>query len=1415
MRLDKGLRRDENVNEQPSGSPRYVRNGVYTNSFKSIQNEASTSSIHTLDYRVNGIRPTSNSTIIFSTNDTNSEIGILDSNGDYTKKIRSAYLGFSMDYPIQAEYKYNNLNELVVTWTDDNTEPKILNLDNLPFTLDGDYELLSSDEIKYANLYISGKIPNYNLDSVNDIDGNLYSGVYYVTGKYMLEDGAYTNWLNLSNAITISDSSKTDKWENYDGCPANTSTSKSISLNITNLDNDYDTIKIAVLYKNTGNIEVYDYNDYSVSNNLNITISDLSDKTALTVDDILVNSIHYTKAGTITALKNDLLMGNVEVRDNIKYQKFANNIEVRFVCKATINLDSIKDSYNDELVIYNSKGFFPNEVYALGIRFWTDDNNPTKVFSIPGRKANSTDLNDGNSSALNIYSDAKKFHFEDTANVINNESGQMGYWQNLNEFYPNETDDINGEYNGTVDYDGNIITGGIKLNSEHVRHHKFPSIPFLLDNAYDPFPISNETAPSVVQIHFHNPISTELTNTTIGLKFNAFSVSGDNTIGSFESSTKFVFNKACNVEINNYFIFSCEITNPSGITVSAYVELVHNLSVIQSDTAISGNSARVELSGVDTISVIAGDFIEYNLTFTTSDIYINYNDCYYGSGNSEIDSSSLYSTKFAKILGLKLYNIYIPDYIRESYTKYEIVYGKRDLNNTICIGQSSLMCHKSSTGYISTNNNHKKFHAFDIMTNKPSINADYVYAHTIMDNASTDGYNIFNGTTEFSSNPGIGASNIILSPVVKSMYLPANNTATNPSNESSEESLFIELLNDLNNHDITKTYIADLCKLQLNLYENLSNIEYVSTGKLNNINAIDTTFTDYLYGGDAFVNLYGITEMGGLSVTSGSVSAGVRYHLFPCWSSSNIALRHTGITDSTPVTNEIYYPYYNLVDNIKGIGTNFEGNIDTTTDSIWDKIQTLYTYTDLVDMPSYYGYNKDYSSLNDVLFYDTFNYKAITTNKFPFRVVRAISLSSESPMVNWRVFLPDSYKDSVKNRGVIWNLDNDNNDLLVQHKNALLIGTLNDTLNISENVVAELGSSDIFTKDFEEMIYDEVGYVGCQSKFASIRCKVGNIIVDRQQGKVFIYNNRQIDELTKFDYGMREWFNDNLQYSAGSILTEYNYLFDDDEIVQFDDSENVTYATVSEDIGNLYDTDNPFDDVGITTAWDEKYERLIISKKQISGTANTEYSWTLSYYPSTKQWLSFHDYLPRCIYSNRNGLMSINANTIYSHDSETTTCNFYGTDYDFTIDAIFNTPLTINKMFESIIWKTTVQNITSKYIDYDKTFSSLIVYDFNRLSEEIALTTYTFNTGNIRKTSGTWKFNDFRNLNKNTTLEIIRLNEVDELHTSSLVVADKITNWYEKEQFINDFIAVRFIFDSNSDIITVNEVDVNSTPVSR
>jgi len=61
----------------------------------------------------------------------------------------------------------------------------------------------------------------------------------------------------------------------------------------------------------------------------------------------------------------------------------------------------------------------------------------------------------------------------------------------------------------------------------------------------------------------------------------------------------------------------------------------------------------------------------------------------------------------------------------------------------------------------------------------------------------------------------------------------------------------------------------------------------------------------------------------------------------------------------------------------------------------------------------------------------------------------------------------------------------------------------------------------------------------------------------------------------------------------------------------------------------------------------------------------------------------------------------------------------------------------------------------------------------------------------------------------------LRLNEVDELHTSSLVVADKITNWYEKEQFINDFIAVRFIFDSNSDIITVNEVDVNSTPVSR
>ncbi len=138
---------------------------------------------------------------------------------------------------------------------------------------------------------------------------------------------------------------------------------------------------------------------------------------------------------------------------------------------------------------------------------------------------------------------------------------------------------------------------------------------------------------------------------------------------------------------------------------------------------------------------------------------------------------------------------------------------------------------------------------------------------------------------------------------------------------------------------------------------------------------------------------------------------------------------------------------------------------------------------------------------------------------------------------------------------------------------------------------------------------------------------------------------------------------------------------------------------------------------------------VIIEGRQPIPYDNKEYwenvSWTVSYDPAKKQWVSFHDWIPDLTLSTSNHFISTKNNGLWKHnDSFESYCNFYGVDYPFEIDI----PL-LSKGGVSILRSLEYYLDVFKYnpngIDYrhvlDDNFDKAIIYNSEQVSGVLSL----------------------------------------------------------------------------------------------
>ncbi len=546
----KGIIKDTGAIDQPEGSYRYAKNAILNRVKGAVINEHGNidvgdlfverlntnikitviGAIEVTDDRVvffgRGAAP--KSSLIFVLNQNNTQ-ELIFATTDVDTGNNPYSLNFKEDYPIEGTYKIDPDGNLIVYWTDNYNPPRTMNITRQlstftgPRLRNGYLDIYGVDRtttpnknyIERLNLFPhSGPVPVISFDSISN-GGALKTGVYYLFLSYVDQNFTQTNYVTYSLGVPIvEDDESVLPIERYDGAEADSQTGKAIVWTFNNLNTDYEYVRPVVVARIGDAQFAYRLNDLDITGREgNVIFSGLEGYQSASVEDVLLDTVAYDTAKTITQLDGRMYLGNLKGSKDIGFQRYANHIKLSAVTETIKNFDAFR--IDDEILNYgralsnsqfeanrengfrginklaspsNLRGYTRDEVYAFYIAFILNDGSMSYAYHIPGRADTTIATNQikkvGPGTNFNVQTlpedhsvsnvdkdlddsaangNGKLFHFYDTspATVYN-----TGYWENANEVYP-ETDDYQ-----AVDATTGSATS---LQGTPVRHHKMPS----------------------------------------------------------------------------------------------------------------------------------------------------------------------------------------------------------------------------------------------------------------------------------------------------------------------------------------------------------------------------------------------------------------------------------------------------------------------------------------------------------------------------------------------------------------------------------------------------------------------------------------------------------------------------------------------------------------------------------------------------------------------------------------------------------------------------------------------------------------------------------------------------------------------------------------------------------------------------
>lgn len=221
-------------------------------------------------------------------------------------------------------------------------------------------------------------------------------------------------------------------------------------------------------------------------------------------------------------------------------------------------------------------------------------------------------------------------------------------------------------------------------------------------------------------------------------------------------------------------------------------------------------------------------------------------------------------------------------------------------------------------------------------------------------------------------------------------------------------------------------------------------------------------------------------------------------------------------------------------------------------------------------------YNEDYSAVNDLRAILPYPFHLEQPLSHPTRVIRSDRTSSSSLVDNYRYFRADQAKELNNRYGELWKISAMGNLLLFHMEDALFITKGKQRMNVSEGQPAYIGSGDLFEQEPDVVEQTDGGYLGTRSQQTAIVTPEGYFFVDNLEKRIFLVRDKA-EDLSSYRYGMSLWFRQNLPF----------------ELEEF----------------GVRPYDSPVIGTGMIAAWDPKFRRILLTKRDLRPTQAFRDAW--------------------------------------------------------------------------------------------------------------------------------------------------------------------------------------------------------------
>ena len=360
---------------------------------------------------------------------------------------------------------------------------------------------------------------------------------------------------------------------------------------------------------------------------------------------------------------------------------------------------------------------------------------------------------------------------------------------------------------------------------------------------------------------------------------------------------------------------------------------------------------------------------------------------------------------------------------------------------------------------------------------------------------------------------------------------------------------------------------------------------------------------------------------------------------------------------------------------------------------------------------------------------------------YPRRVAYSLPQEQEQMQDNWRIFLPNNYKDFNDRVSVIKDLHKSGALFLMESSAPMMFAGV-ETIASKSGTEYSVGTGLLFQQTLQSLtnVDDSYEHASCQNKLSVINTPYGAFWVSQKTGKLFNLLHGQLVDIGQ-EAGLKYHL---LSYLPSQLLQQFpNYPLQDNPVAgvgvqliydsiyemlyickkDYKANEGVVYYN-----GNWYAGPCP---PGTTVSGTDPITGAYLCAECLGGVKRCpgviiqlgdpryfeDASWTLSYDCRKKEFVSWHDWHSSLHVPSKNHFFTTNAlsGQLWRHNSTTQLfANYYDQDYPVEIEYYSNTQTT-ESIIQSIEWLLEsyqyAPNGVDKFLNYDQSFDYLMVYN--------------------------------------------------------------------------------------------------------